>query len=107
MGGRHYTVEEDRIIRQRAGVLPAKSIAELLGRDHRALVQRARCLGVSLQLRGERHHRAKHPDAAVNQALRLHARDVPAESIASHTGLPLRYVRRLLAGDIRPMAGVP
>ena len=105
MGGRYYTPEEDQIIRQRAGVLPAQAIADLLKRDRRAVIQRARCLGVSLQLRGERHHRAKQPDAAVNAALRLHASDVPAESIASRTGLPLRYVRRLLAGDIRPGAG--
>ena len=107
MGGRFYTEAEDQIIRTRAGKLPAQAIADLLKRDRRAVVQRARCIGVKLMLRGERHHRAKHPDAAVNAALRLHARDVPVESIASRTGLPPRYVRRLVAGDIRPGAGAP
>lgn len=101
MGGRHYTPAEDEYIRIAAGSFPAKEIARRINRSRQATCERARVLGISLKVVGERHHLAKYPDAKVELARSLHDQRVPARSIQSQTGIPVKYIHRLVAFDAR------
>jgi hypothetical protein len=95
MGGRHYTPEEDRVIRLNAGVIPAKEIGQKIGRTRQSTCERARLIGVSLQLHGERHHLAKYSDAQVEAVRSLHEQGVPVGSITSQTGVKPSSVKRI------------
>lgn len=55
-----WTAEEDRTLRELAGVQPYSTIAGVLGRSRSAVHGRAKRLGITqFMKRGEHHHRAK------------------------------------------------
>jgi DNA-binding CsgD family transcriptional regulator len=101
-----WTHEEIRLLRELAGKVPAQEIAERLGRPSRAtVIAKARQLGISLRLYGERSPVAKHSDAVVEQIRDLHDEGLSKRAIARRLGLPRRSVRDYV--DYRARLGPP
>lgn len=59
MGGRRYTLKEDRVIRKYAGVKSAEEIGMMIDRPRHGIHNRIRKLGLSGHLHGEHHWAAK------------------------------------------------
>lgn len=84
-----WTHEEIRLLRQLAGQVPARVIAERLGRPSKETVIAKACqLGISLRLYGERNPTAKYPDRLVEQARDLHDAGLTPTVIAQRLGVP-------------------
>jgi len=91
-----WTDEETRLLRELAGQVPARVIAERIGRTHPVVKARAHLLKIDLRLFGERCPWAKHSDAVVEQARTLHDEGMGPEAIARHLNIPRSSVRNFI-----------
>jgi hypothetical protein len=91
-----WTYQEVKVLRQLAGKVPPKEIAARVGRTHRATREKARRLGVALQLYGEIHHVAKYSDALVEEARTMYDEGLGPTAIAKQLGIPLGAVQTFI-----------
>jgi hypothetical protein len=76
-----------------AGTLTVREICQVLKRGRMSVKERARKMGISLAVMGEKHHAAIHPDEAVETARTLHERGWSYWKIAAEHGWPVATVK--------------
>jgi hypothetical protein len=72
--------------------VPAREIAKRLGRTYDAVMLRAKQLKISVRIYGEGHHKARHSDAIVEEARRLHEEGEKPRAIAKRLGVPYQTI---------------
>ena len=91
--GPRWSDYEVKVLKKCAGVLSAEEIAQLLGRPKSGVQGKALIMGISLMMWGEKHHRAKHPDSAVEFARTLYDKGWSVRKIAAEYKWPLPTVQ--------------
>lgn len=84
---------EIKVLKKCAGVLSASEIAQIIGRSVGGVEGKAQGMGISLMLWGEKHHRAKHPDSAVEFARKLYENGWSVRKISAKYKWPLPTVQ--------------
>lgn len=97
-----WTHAEIKVLRDLAGQVSVRVIAERIGRTCEAVKARAHMLKLDLRLYGERHPRAKYSDDLVERARVLYDEGMGPRAIAKQLNIPhssvsdfVRYRRRL------------
>ena len=85
-------------LRQMAGVVNSREIGDRIGRSMSAVRWQAGQLGISLRCYGERHHKAKYPDALVLDILDLHDSGIGIKPLARMTGVGRGAIARFVNG---------
>lgn len=88
-----YSIDDDKIIRHFAGKKSALDIGRILGRTRQGVLSRAKKLGVSLMLQGEKHHLSKHSSVMVEWVRVMHEQGIQTSVIARYTKIKYRTIR--------------
>lgn len=87
-----WSHEEIKMLRELAGTMPARMIAERIGRNFAATRVKARQLRIGLTCYGEHCSWAKYSNALVEEARSLHDEGIGATEIAKRLGVPLSSI---------------
>lgn len=91
-----WTESEIYKLRRLAGTMPAKNIAEKLGRSIESIKSKAQGIGILLRQFGENHHCSKYSDEFVENARRLHDSGLSQRKVAAKIGVSYGVVREWL-----------
>ena len=96
---------EVKVLKKCAGILTADEIAQVLGRPKGGVQGKALLMGISLMMWGEKHHRARHPDSAVEFARQLYEKGWSVRKIAAKYKWPVPTVQAWCY--LRQRTGIP
>ena len=97
-----WSMSDIKYLKANAGTISGKEIASHLGRHVTHIYTRARLLGLSLCLKGERSHLAKHSHHDIELVRQLHDAGMPARLIAEKMEMSVSHVYRVTAHERRP-----
>lgn len=105
MGGRRYTLKEDRVIRKYAGVKSAEEIGMMIDRPKDGIHHRLKRLGLSGHLHGEHHWAAKVDSLRVSMIYTLlDAGYAPSEvhrMFSTPLDLTYKYIKQIACARYR------
>ncbi|HGS4560878.1 TPA: hypothetical protein ACMDRZ_003003 [Vibrio cholerae] len=96
-----WTLDDERYIKQNAGVISGVAMARHLGRKVEHVYRKAYLMGVSLLVVGEKHHASIYPDQEIEWCRQLADDGMKAPSIARIMEMSRSFVHQVIKHERR------